>query len=78
MRLYLTSKSTTFAKKIIGLFLILVMLSSLATPIMTKKDESSERCSNVTLKRIVEADRSKKSKCEVPSLLLNSFLRSSF
>ncbi|MEM0503803.1 MAG: hypothetical protein QXT58_03750, partial [Archaeoglobaceae archaeon] len=52
------------AKKIISLFLILVMLCNLATPAMAKKAEvdSENSCSEITLKRIVEVEIAKNGK----------------
>ncbi|MEM4279412.1 MAG: hypothetical protein QXP28_03100 [Archaeoglobaceae archaeon] len=52
------------AKKIISLFLILVMLCNLATPAMAKKAEvdSENSCGEITLKRIVEVEIAKNGK----------------
>ncbi|MDI9645528.1 MAG: hypothetical protein QFX40_02385 [Archaeoglobales archaeon] len=52
------------AKKIISLFLVLVMLCNLATPVMAKKAEvdSENSCTDITLKRIVEVEIAKNGK----------------
>ncbi|MDI9646778.1 MAG: hypothetical protein QFX40_08850, partial [Archaeoglobales archaeon] len=65
------------AKKIISLFLVLVMLCNLATPVMAKKaeGETENSCTDITLKRIVEVEIAKNGKAILNITEVNKSLR---